>query len=194
MGYSASWLAIKPKSPAAIRLELQVSETEQKQAFPEAMLTGAPLPNGWYLIFVNHCDSKYISDPIQTDLSKECEIVSCSIEEHVMYSMSQYWINGHKVWQVSHDAQQGMFNLESQGKLPENYQSIKSTNYSEQLSAGGENADVDFMFDIPLLLAKSITGFKHDEENTADIALEFTTLLPKNSHQNQPTKSWWKFW
>lgn len=34
---------------------------------------------------------------------------------------------------------------------------------ARQLKPGGDSADVDYIFEIPLLAAKRIVGFKHDE-------------------------------
>jgi hypothetical protein len=33
-----------------------------------------------------------------------------------------------------------------------------------QIAEGGEAADVDYIFEIPLKVAQSIVGFKHDED------------------------------
>jgi hypothetical protein len=33
-----------------------------------------------------------------------------------------------------------------------------------QRAAGGDDADVDYIFEIPLKLAKELVGFKHDED------------------------------
>jgi hypothetical protein len=34
---------------------------------------------------------------------------------------------------------------------------------AKQKQEGGDEANVDYIFEIPLLVAKSITGFKHDQ-------------------------------
>jgi hypothetical protein len=34
-----------------------------------------------------------------------------------------------------------------------------------QLDAGGDQAGVDYIFEIPLKLAESLVGFKHDEDD-----------------------------
>jgi hypothetical protein len=35
-----------------------------------------------------------------------------------------------------------------------------------QLAEGGDDAEVDYIFEIPLKVAQSLVGFKHDEECT----------------------------
>jgi hypothetical protein len=36
--------------------------------------------------------------------------------------------------------------------------------HQAQLAAGGDEASVDYIFEIPLKVAQSLVGFKHDEE------------------------------
>jgi hypothetical protein len=33
-----------------------------------------------------------------------------------------------------------------------------------QRAAGGEDADVDYLFEVPLRVAQTLVGFKHDED------------------------------
>ena len=187
MGFAISWIALKGKEPNETRKELGLSETGEHEEIPESEFSACKLPDEWYLIYINECESPIVSSEIIESLSKDCEVVACVIEEHVMYSRAQYWRNGNKIWQSVHDAQQGMFNLESEGQLPDDFENIKASSFSEQESEGGEEADVDFIFEIPLLLANNITGFKHDEYITD---LEYTVLTPNK----QSSSPWWKFW
>ncbi len=187
MGFAISWLAIKGKEPGKIRDELGVSETEEHEEFPESKINACKLSSQWYLIYINKCESPFVSKNVLESLSNDCEIIACVIEEHVMYSRSQYWRNGTKIWQVTHDAQQGMLNLEHEGQLPDKFESIHTSSFAEQESEGGEEAEVDYIFEIPLILANNLTGFKHDEDIPG---LEYT-VLTINKHNSGP---WWKFW
>ena len=187
MGFAISWLALKGKAPGNVREELGFSETDNHEEFPESKINACNLSNEWYLIYINKCESSFVSDKVLGPLSNGCEVIACVIEEHVMYSRAQYWRSGNKVWQVVHDAQQGMLDLEYEGQLPENFDSIRASSFSEQELEGGEEAEVDYIFDVPLLLAETITGFKHDEDIPD---LEYT-VLTINKHKTGP---WWKFW
>lgn len=80
-----------------------------------------------------------------------------------MASSSELWSRGSRTWWISHEGIDGPKGLDFSGALPNEFQQIKSQMESAQKQEGGEKAHVDYLFDIPLLVAKSITGFKHDE-------------------------------
>jgi hypothetical protein len=50
------------------------------------------------------------------------------------------------------------------GAAPEPLTEIRQRLEAEQQEEGGEDADVDLISDVPLELAKSLCGFKHDDE------------------------------
>ena len=56
MGFSLSWLAIKGKSPQEVRDELGFRTTGKREEVPEADLSAAELPTGWYLIVSNRSE------------------------------------------------------------------------------------------------------------------------------------------
>jgi hypothetical protein len=58
MGYSLSWLAIKGKSPQAVRDELGFHPTGKREEFPESELSACEMPNGWYLIVSDHTEQR----------------------------------------------------------------------------------------------------------------------------------------
>lgn len=48
--------------------------------------------------------------------------------------------------------------------MPESFPAIREDLEQLQVAKGGDNADVDYIFDIPLKVAQILVGFKHDEE------------------------------
>jgi hypothetical protein len=44
----------------------------------------------------------------------------------------------------------------------------------QQLADGGEDAEVDYIFEIPLKVAQALVGFKHDEDFAHLIGGHFT--------------------
>lgn len=79
-----------------------------------------------------------------------------------MVSVAAGWKNGEKVWSIKHDAQQGIEHLESTGEPP-GFGMISAALRLKQATAGGKKADVDYIFDIPVETAESLTGFRHDK-------------------------------
>ena len=83
-----------------------------------------------------------------------------------------------------------MYHLEAQGQLPPNFESIRSECLAEQDAEGGEEAEVDFVFEIPTRLAREITGFKHDEAIADVDQPSFENLL--SSNEGGGWLSWFK--
>lgn len=190
MGFSISWIAVKDTNIDSLSEQLNLRVTDQTEEFPESDISGANLSNGWCHIQFNDFDSPYTQEDKLSILSEHHDLIVCQIEEHVMYSKSSFWSSGTLKWSCSHDAQEDLYNLSESGELPENYKEIKNNHTQEQKDS---DDDVDCIFDIPLVLASSICGIKHDElpeEDTLYKDLESPVAITKSNN----TKAWWKFW
>lgn len=194
MGFAISWIAIKGKSPQQVLEYFDFSETEDSEEFPDSDINSALLPGGWYMIWFNQCESPFVQPEIIATLSNDCSLVSCVVEEHVMYSRAEYWESGNRVWQIIHDAQQDIYDLQTSGKLPDNFESVKSAIFKKQTDEGGKDAGVDYIFDIPLKFLKQMTHFKHDEETPELQGLEYRILMSNRSSRSSTSKPWWKIW
>jgi hypothetical protein len=161
MGFSLSWLAVRGKSRAAVCEALDLKGAGELEEIPEAPFTGADLPKGWFMVVENNSEG-LVEDSVLKQVSTDCEVVACSVEEHVMVSTATGWKNGQKLWSTTHDAQQGIEHLESTGEPP-GFGMISAALQLKQQTAGGKKADVDHIFDIPVATAESLTGFRHDK-------------------------------
>lgn len=189
MGFSISWFAIQGQDPATIRQELGLHATGQFDEVPDWPICGAQLPTGWYLIFNNcfdHLDARW------NHLSAESELIACQVEEHVMVSEAIGWSRGQEVWSIKHYSQrpEGIYHLETTGILPAVYVSVHDRLMAEQDRSGGRKSDVDYVFDIPLEVARAITGFKHDEDTAGAVENPFERL----EQLHPPAKRFWQFW
>lgn len=63
-------------------------------------------------------------------------------------------------WSVTHDCEKGKHNLDIKGDAPPSLKDIHARLTSEQ---NAEDEDVDHVYDAPVELAKTITGFRHDQ-------------------------------
>ena len=106
-----------------------------------------------------------------------------------MFSSATCFENGELVWRTEHDAQKSIYDLTSSGELPAAFSEIVASLKQQQDDEGGSSADVDFIHDVPLTLAKSMVGFKHDETG-ADDPEQFEVLRSEGG----TAKPWWKFW
>jgi hypothetical protein len=115
---------------------------------------GGALPSGWFLVI--HGGHEFTNDEARR-LSRGCEVVACFVEEHVMVSRAAAWRDGTQQWSVTHEAQEGQDHLDVEGELPAGFPMIQ-----DRLTKQQEDG-VDFIFNIPVDLAKEITGYSHEE-------------------------------
>jgi hypothetical protein len=162
MGYSLSWLAVKGLPAEAVLNKLGLRPTGEREEIPESELTGVVMPTGWYLIVDNRRTSNAgVPDDVLQDLSASGgEMVTCFVEEHVMVSIATGWSGGKKTWSIEHDCNKKRHHLEVQGEPPPGFAAIRDELVGKQTTID----DCDYIFDIPVETAKSVTGFRYDED------------------------------
>jgi len=169
-------------------------EPTRERAYPaEAIFTGHTMRPGWFVLVINRCNHDFVRPKSLERLSELGEVIACSVEEHVMWSSAELWRGGAQIWSIQHDAQKGMLDLDASGFIPEAYSAIRNEYSERQEQEGGVEAEVDYIFDIPLLVAKSIVGFKHDEAGTDDemFLVYRATELGDAAEIRKPR---WRFW
>lgn len=192
MGFAVSWIAVSGKEPQRVLEELGLSRTGEKEEFPESEFTCASLQSPWFLVFANEFDSPIVSEEALSSLSMGCKLVSCKVEEHVMFSSATCYSNGSQTWRVEHDAQQSIYHLHTVGSPPAQLDGVYAKLKQEQDDAGGANADVDYIFDVPVAVAQAITSYRHDMDIEGVDSEPFEVL--KQSVSSQKAKPWWKIW
>ncbi len=183
MGFSLSWLAVRGKDAEAVRRQLGVSGTGEHEDVPDSPLLGAELPTGWYLVVANHSVVEE-TEPV-SELSTGGEVVTCFVEEHVMYSRASGWKDGKRLWSITHDSQHGIDHLEAEGDPPAQFIPVRDRLTAKQISRG----DADFIFDIPVEVAHALTGFRHDRDISGAADEPYERL-----ERRRPVKKWWEFW
>ena len=154
----------------------------------ESPICGGALEGGWYLVIGNRCDHRVIAPSLLEVISQAHDLVACSVEEHVMFSSAAGWRNGECEWSIVHDASNGIADLQATGEPPSSYETYKTERLAEQEANGGESSDVDYVFEIPLDVARDLTGFKHDED-TDSLFVEPLEVL-----EDARPRPWWRFW
>jgi hypothetical protein len=138
-------------------VELGLRAAGRHERYPESLLTGAALADGWYLLVENHrLKNQYVRDSVLAHLSAGCEVITCTVEEHVMCCEVAGWNNGLKTWSVIHEAEKGDKDLRTEGDMPTVFAAIRDRLIREQ------DEEVDYFFEIPVELAESLTGYRHD--------------------------------
>jgi hypothetical protein len=161
MGFSISWLAFKDKSKLDVLSLMSLADTGEPDDANESPFSGAELPTGWYIVFRNALSSPRMK--MLKSLSRDCSVLRCQVEEHIMFSGASLHTNGKLMWTVCHQSSKGAYHLSAEGDLPETFGPIRDRLFKEQEENGGANSDVDYIFDIPVQLACELCGYRHDQ-------------------------------
>ncbi|HRI16820.1 MAG TPA: hypothetical protein PLX89_27830 [Verrucomicrobiota bacterium] len=158
MGASLSWFAVRGKTPDAVLQDFGLKNVGKE--YRKTPFCGGALPSGWFLVI--HGRHEFTNDEVRR-LSRGCETVACFVEEHVMVSRAAGWKNGQQSWCVSHNAEEGIGHLDIEGEPPAGFAAIRDRMTKQQ----EEEGDADFIWNIPVDLAKEITGYSHEEAGSA---------------------------
>lgn len=183
MGYSITWCAVREEAADQLLSHLGLSTTGETQEDPESRLSTAKLTTGWRLIWSNEYACPILTKGLAA-FSSGHEVVLCHVEEHVMASSAELWLNGNRKWWVSHEGENGPKGLDIDGELPECFAPIQEKMKGAQSAAGGDDADVDYIFEIPLEVARTLVGFKHDESYESVISGGFAVLSDGKSKKS----------
>ncbi|MDX1951646.1 MAG: hypothetical protein SFY81_05645 [Verrucomicrobiota bacterium] len=181
MGIGLSQLAVKGETLAEVAAAIGLRETGVDAEPFQAPVVGACLPTGWCLFLMNRCDHKLISDSMAQRLSVRFELVTLSLEEHVMFSAAIGWKEGRKIWSVTHKGEKGARDLKTEGALPLDFEKIRGEFFREQDAVDQSKEIVDCIFDIPAALVSSMTGFRYDESESNVSQYSFKELQPAGS-------------
>ena len=163
--------------------------TGEYQELNEADLTAVQLPTGWFLLTLNRGDDAIMDNKLLTKISAHTELIHCMVIENMMSSYVSSWQNGREVWSVVHYGDQDIEHLEAKGNLPANYQQILDRALTRQAESGGKQSMVDYIFEVPVELAESVTGYRHDKVLQGLTGKVFETLARTDA---TPKRSWFR--
>src|SRR5258707_13529452 len=104
MGYSLSWAALRNGTLETICSSCSLRATGKREKIPESRIVSVEIPSRWQLVLYNRSE---VDDQVLAKLSTEGEVVSCFVEDHVMFSSASGWARGKQVWKVFHDCEKG---------------------------------------------------------------------------------------
>jgi hypothetical protein len=176
MGFAVTWCAIREEGTEEFLKELGLSATGGMEELPESPISMARLDTGWRVIWCNEYACPFLRPEDLAGLSNSRDVLLCLVEEHVMASSSEMWSGGKRKWWLSHEGEDGPSGLEAGGELPECFAKIRDEMEKAQQAEGGDDADVDYIFEIPLRVAQQLVGFKHDEHCPHIVNNQFAVL------------------
>jgi hypothetical protein len=176
MGFSIAYLAFRNKTREEVLALTDLADTGEADEANESPVSGASLPNGWYVLFLNDYDHPFVAPRALRVFSRQCQLLACKVEEHVMASSAMCYESGQFVWGVAHRSDKGRYDLEVGGSPPEVFGTVRAGLAKEQDEAGGSKADVDYIFDIPVELVTQLCGYRYDQWKFDWGKPNFTTL------------------
>ena len=129
MGASLSWIAVKGRLAEDILRELRLRPTGVTGLEGESPFVGAQSDGGWYLVVARGAEHAVLHSDVLERLSDSCDVLTCTVEEHVMFSQATGWRNGRRLWVVTHEGEQGPVGIAEEGVLPPEYPPIPVTRF-----------------------------------------------------------------
>jgi hypothetical protein len=177
VGFRISWIATEA-SEQTVLSALQAEKTGATDCFPDFELCSVAAKPGWTTICSN--DETFFNDDRCMALAREFPLLGVRVNETVMYSDARWFEAGELVWKIWHEGHENPAHLARSGDVPVQAAMIEQAKRAEQKQDDEQNPGngVDLIFEIPLVLAASYCGFKHDEfEGGEDSCQEIQSRL-----------------
>jgi len=163
VGFKISWLGFSGKSRDEVLATLHLTDTGVWDEANESPISVTSVPNGWTVVWFDRFDHPFAEDASLRLFSRGCTVVAVHVHEGIMFSGTELYRDGVPVWSVTHNAQEGMYDLQTEGTLPGALAEIRARLTDEQDREGGVDAGVDCIFDVPVELAMTLSGYRHDQ-------------------------------
>lgn len=186
MGFRIAWLATKGPGKDAMLETFDLRDTGEDDEANEAPFSIAELPTGWTILWSN--DEDFFAEENAAALSRVAPVILVHVNETCMHSTATGFEAGNRVWRVHHEGDEVIDHLEKMGSLPDGADTIEADLRASQTVEDAGEQSVDFLFDIPLEIAKSQCGFKHDEFAFEWGEPEFTAV---ESRSTPPAPTGW---
>lgn len=163
MGFKISWYAVQGRTKAAALAIAGLVDTGVHEEVPESPYSATEFPGNWVIVWSE--DFEFASAEHLGPLSVDGAILSCQLHEGIMYSAARFHENGKELWSVSHSSWEGLDNLEISGVPPAQLAGIRAEQIAkqrEQEPMTESGMSVDHVWDVPVMLAASICGHRHD--------------------------------
>lgn len=193
MGFKTSWIGAHGVTKADMLTHFGFEDTGVEDEVNESPFSCAELPTGWTILHSNDCE--WVTSKRAIKLSLHAPVLTCVLHEGVTCSESAYFVGGKRIWEIVHDGQMDGVNLSLQGETPEQFDAVKDAAFPRGLAEDGGEDDMDYAFEVPIDLAGSICGWRHDLCEFEWGVPEFTVVkvsISATQSKNPKNRSWLK--
>jgi hypothetical protein len=159
MGFRIAWVAVRSLSDDQVFERLGLWDTGEPGPVPLSPCSAAALDGGWTLVWIPSSDFPSFFD--FSRLSHNAEVVLCRVNETIMLSAAEAWNDGHRAWLIEHNSAVNVRHLHAEGNAPAAFIKIRDETLIKQDES---QHDANYAFDIPIELARMLTGFRHDDK------------------------------
>jgi hypothetical protein len=205
VGFNMSWIFVDGIDEDALYEAFDLAPTGEPAdrydlGTSRIPLAGATLKSGWSAVFAKYSLVMDLimgtNPPRLMRLPAKSRSIVCVVLEHAMISYASCWQGSHRVWEVRHDEGE---HLETVGDLPLEFAGFRNIALHEQRAQDERAASggwgVDYVFDVPLETAATITRYRHDRRLEDDFFRSIQTLVPIRGNVltklSQPP-TWWQ--
>lgn len=182
MSFDLRWIGVEGRQKKRLldRLGLEPAGDAGDELGGEFTL--AETSTGWVVLVTG--TPGFPLDEVLAKVSSSCGFaVSGEIMETVTFSQASAWREGRPVWSVTYDSEKQPEPLTVDGVPPPGLAAIRARLEADQ-AAVGPDADVSYIFDVPVDLAASIAGYCPGESQ----GLEWTILQRKAAKARPSTR------
>ena len=160
MGFRISWVGFHGLPKSDVLQIISGIDSGTLDEANEAPFSIAEIPGEWCILFSN--DFEYASAETLKSLSARGALVACQVHEGVMFSAAYGYERSELKWSLTHNSDNGVRDLGVSGSPPREFAEIRDRLSKAQEDEGGDNADVDYFFDIPVETAEALCTYRHD--------------------------------
>jgi hypothetical protein len=148
-------------------------------------LAGATLKSGSCAVFANGTLVMDVTTgtnpPRLMRLPAKSRSITCVVLEGPMISYASLWQGDRRTWEIRHNRSYGVRHLEASGDLPPEFAGFRDIAMDKQRSQEESRRPgewgIDYVFDVPLDTAATITGYRYGRWVEDDFFRNLRTLL-----------------
>ncbi len=173
------WAAVRGRNPEESHYLLGLEAVGRVGIPSKGLVAGQSLPSNWYVVYANENEHPFFDRSKLLASSSRTDLVLMEIDDETLSCVLERFHEGKSLWRVQYASAAGPSSLIAEGELPSEFETIKGQYKELQDSQKVESGlEVDYFFEIPLEFARSVVGFRHDD-NTGNGDLLRDTSKPK---------------